>query len=441
MSNILNAAPASEAAEKAVLGCVMIDAQYSMPEVCELTPDMFYHIWLRRIFICVTEMWTAGEAIDMVTIAMKLKSAGQIDEAGGYVMLSKLADCVASAASVTQYVDIVKDQYQLRKAYELCMDTVKQIEERPSIEVLDSFEQKAMAIRLAKKGGYSTASEAVRSYTSWVHDVQSGKIDASLKTGFRPLDDLVCGVRPSEMILIAARPSAGKTTFMMNIAINMATGVDMKRPAAGGIFSLETPKEVLVDKACKMFSGVFEKDIARWASDDCTRMLDSAKEFAKLPLLIDDTAGIKLLELCSRARRMKADHDIKWLAIDYLQLISHATKGDNRQNAVAEISQTIKWLGQELGIPVIALVQLNRNIEFRSKDSRPKLSDLRESGSLEQDADKIFALHRIKASPGGMETVLVCVLKSKRTGLGDIPLDFNKAIGRMTAGSVLESTD
>lgn len=409
--------------------------------------EVFYDLRHRAIFEIALEMYDKREPIDLITIGQKLRDLNQLEGVGGLVYLSALMDAVPSAANFAYYADIVREKWLLRRLVTVGTEMVgKAYEHQGEVgPLLDEAEREILAIAGSAE---TQAIQPVKELVSKAIDViqflhnNQGKING-IATGLVDLDKMLCGLKPGEMTVIAARPSCGKTSIAMNIAEHAAL-VD-GHPV--GVFSLEMTAESLIERMLCSVGRVDGRAVRDGflSEGDFRKLTIAASKLGKSPLYIDDTAGLSILQLRARARRMHQQHGIKLFVIDYLQLLhSTSRKADeNRQQEVAEISSGIKALAKELKVPVIVLCQLNRELEKREKGGKPRLSDLRESGSIEQDADIVGLLYKPAtdededpAAEG--EAVNLLIAKQRNGPTGDVRLTFLKHITRFETASKID---
>jgi replicative DNA helicase len=391
--------PHSLDAEKGVLGCVMLAPNECMGECLAKLKggsEVFYDPRHQVIFNEMADMFDKREPIDLITLMQRLKDNKLLDEVGGIAYLNSLDDIVPTPAHIGHYLNTVIDKWLLRKMVHVCTSVVSRVYEfEGEVETLmDEVERDVLRISESRVAGQSnTIKELVKGAINTIEDYHSrqGAL-TGLSTGFADLDKLTTGLHPAEMIVIAARPSVGKTSLAMNIAESVA--IDQKLPV--GVFSLEMSASSLVLRMLCSRSRVNMRNVRDGflAERDFPKLTGAAGKLANAPLFIDDSSGLSILQLRAKARRMWQQYGIKLFVIDYLQLLhSTARRAENRQQEIADISNGIKSLAKELEVPVIVLSQLNREVE-REKGRPPRLSDLRESGSIEQDADLVGLLYR-----------------------------------------------
>ena len=389
--------PASIEAEQAVLGAMLLKPDAVTTAAEELSADDFYRETHRLIFEAMMELKERTEPVDLVTLTEQLKKADKLAKIGGIPALSLIANSVPTAANVHYHARIVHEKAQLRSLINAATEIASAAyESADEVEdIMDSAEKRILQVASGKRSKDFVPLQDILLDTLEQIDLRynnKGSI-TGLPTGFTELDHLTAGLQKSDLILVAARPSMGKTAFTLNIAAHVV--LRAKEPVA--FFSLEMSKEQLVQRLLcsegridSQLLRVGELEEKEWGD-----LIDTANRLSAAPLYIDDTPGITVMELRSKARRLKAEHGLSLIVIDYLQLMQgRASKsGDNRQQEISEISRSLKALARELNVPVIALSQLSRSVESR-QIKRPMLSDLRESGSLEQDADIVMFLYR-----------------------------------------------
>ena len=389
--------PASVEAEQAVLGAMLLKPEAVTTAAEELSADDFYRETHRLIYEAMMELKDRTEPVDLVTLTEQLKKADKLAKIGGIPALSLIANSVPTAANVHYHARIVHEKAQLRSLISAATEIAgAAYESADEVEdIMDNAEKRILAVSSGKRSKDFVPLQEILLDTLEQIDARynnKGSI-TGLPTGFTELDHLTAGLQKSDLILVAARPSMGKTAFTLNIAAHVV--LRAREPVA--FFSLEMSKEQLVQRLLcsegridSQRLRVGELEEKEWGD-----LIDTANRLSAAPLYIDDTPGITVMELRSKARRLKAEHGLSLIVIDYLQLMQgRASKsGDNRQQEISEISRSLKALARELNVPVIALSQLSRSVESR-QIKRPMHSDLRESGSLEQDADIVMFLYR-----------------------------------------------
>jgi replicative DNA helicase len=430
--------PHSAEAEQGVLGSMLISPRDVIAECVEkINEEYFYVPAHQTIYSALVDLWNAGQAIDLITFTQILRDRNLLEAIGGASFVTSLYTFVPTAANVGYYLDIVRDKYVLRQIIAAATESVRRAyEDQDEVNaLLDEVEQKIFAVGDDRfKGQMPTIKQQVMGTLESIEKLFENKgAITGLSTGFRDLDRLTSGLHPSEMIVIAARPSMGKTALAMNIAEHVA--VEEKKAVA--IFSLEMSGQQLVQRLlCSRARVNLAKTRDGFlAETDFPKLTHAAARLAEAPLFIDDSAGLSILELRAKARRLKAQQDVKLIVIDYLQLLrSTSRRGqDNRQIEISEISAGIKGLAKELRLPIIVVAQLNRNPETRtgSGKGRPRLADLRESGSIEQDADVVALLVReeyyadSEEERQDMKGKAELIIAKQRNGpIGDVKLTF-----------------
>src|SRR6266571_835249 len=433
--------PHSVDAEQGVLGSMLISPRETIAECVEkINEDYFYVPAHRTIYDVLVDLWNASQAIDLITFTQVLRDRHLLDSVGGAAFVTSLFTFVPTAANVGYYLDIVRDKYILRQIITAATESVRRAyEEQDEVNnLLDEVEQRIFAVGEDRfKGEMLSMKEQVMSTLESIEKLFENKgAITGVSTGFRDLDKLTSGLHSSEMIVIAARPSMGKTALAMNIAEHAA--IEVKLPVA--IFSLEMSAQQLVQR---MLCSRARVNLAKTrdgflAEADFPKLTHAASKLAEAKIFIDDTAGLTILELRAKARRLKAQHDVQLIIVDYLQLLRSTSRRaqDNRQLEISEISAGLKGLAKELKIPIIVVAQLNRQPEARS-GGKPRLSDLRESGSIEQDADLVGLLVRpeiyeedeeARAEKAGEAELIIA--KQRNGPVGEIPLTFLKEFTR-----------
>ena len=390
--------PQNIEAEQAVLGAMLIERE-AISKVAEfLRPEDCYREAHRLIFNAMLELFNKNDAVDMVTVIEFLRKGDKLEVAGGISYITSLANSVPTAANVLYHARIVEEKALLRQLINAATN-IASMGYEGSEEVsgiLDTAEKTILSVSSRRLGGeFTPIKSIIFDAFNKIEQLYASKGSITgLSTGFKDLDRLTSGLQPSDLILIAARPSMGKTAFVLNIAQH----IGIKEKKAVAFFSLEMSKEQLVQRMLCAESTIDSQRlrIGELEANDWTKLVSGADRLSAAPIFIDDTAGITVMEMRSKARRLKIEYDLQLIIIDYLQLMQGSSKGkgsENRQQEISEISRSLKGLAREIGVPVIALSQLSRSVESRQV-KKPMLSDLRESGSLEQDADIVAFLYR-----------------------------------------------
>lgn len=430
--------------EQEVLGGILLGGE-AIEKVInvfgEESDTIFYEFKHRLIYKAMLRLYNRREAIDLVTLSDELKRNEELEKVGGYYYLAELSNKVATAANVEYYAIIVKEKYLYRRLISVATQISKMAYDQ-SQDVFELIEQASQEIfKISQAGIKKKASDIktlLKEAVSVIQSLQARKTAVTgVSSGFSDLDKLTAGFQGSDLIIIAARPSTGKTALALAIARNAA--VETKTPVL--FFSLEMAETQL---AMRLLCAEAMADAQRVRTGQLTPQELSSiamrmDRLSQSEIYIDDTAGISIIELAAKARRMKQERNIGMIVVDYLQLIQAVRDGKaNREQEIAQISRTLKSLAKELKIPVISLAQLNRSVENRGGDRKPQLSDLRESGSIEQDADVIMFLSRpevygVQNFPDGSSTkdVIVIDIGKQRNGpTGEVKLKFIKQYGR-----------
>ncbi|KKU89070.1 MAG: Replicative DNA helicase [Microgenomates group bacterium GW2011_GWF2_47_9] len=414
--------PHSESAERSVLGSILIDKDAIVQISDFLSPEFFYSDKHADIYSAMISLYEDREPIDLVTLPQRLKERNSLTEIGGVAYLSKLVEGVPSSANVKHYGEIIQDYYTRRKMISDSSGVIEMgfDEGVPVKEMLDTAEQKIFSLsqKHLKQGFIPLKNVLAESFDRLDELHKKSGALRGVATGFTDLDNTLAGFQDSNLIILAARPGTGKTAFSLNIA--QYASVVGKVPV--GFFSLEMSKEELVDRLL-----VAQADIDAWrlktgklTSADFEKLSEAMGVLADAPLYIDDTPGISVLEMRTKARRLKSEHNVGLIVVDYLQLM-RGRNLENRVQEVAEISQGLKNLARELKVPVLSLSQLSRAVEHRG-GAQPQLSDLRESGSIEQDADVVMFLYREDSED--FSSVKLNVAKHRNGALRTIDLKF-----------------
>jgi len=431
--------PAAPEIEASVLGAMMIEKEAVSKAIELLTSNSFYLTEHKRIFEAMVSLFESGEPIDTVTLYDELKKREQLDEVGGAVYLSKLSQNISSAANIEYHAKIILEKEILRGLISSSHDIAKAAYEgtEDAFDILDEAERKIFEITESHlKKSFLGMDRAVRDaleYIEAIHSKTNQKF--SVPTGFYELDEILGGFQKSDLVIVAARPSMGKTAFALTLARNAA--IDHKIPV--GIFSLEmSTMQLIIRMLCA--EGRLNAHLVRTGklpSSEGVKLSKNAHKLIESPIYVDDTPAQTVLEIRAKARRLKVEKNIGMIIIDYLQLMQGPAKAESREREISHISRSLKSLAKELNIPVLALAQLNRAVETRT-DKRPQLSDLRESGSIEQDADVVIFLNRpeyygMKQDTDGnsLEGVAEVIVGKQRNGpTGDVKLAFIKEYAR-----------
>ncbi|MFL6590851.1 MAG: replicative DNA helicase [Chthoniobacterales bacterium] len=433
--------PHSIEAEQGVLGSMLISPREIIAECVEKINENYFYIPAHQtIYLVLVELWNAGQGIDLITFTQVLRDRNLLETVGGAAAVTSLFTFVPTAANVTYYLEIVRDKYILREIIAACTESVRRsFEEQDEVHnLLDEVEQKIFSVGEDRfKGQVLTMKDQVMEAIEAIEQLyeRRGGI-TGISTGFAELDRMTNGLHEAEMIVIAARPSMGKTALAMNIAEHVA--INEKLPVA--VFSLEMSSQQLVQRLLCSRARVNLQKVRDGflAERDFPSLTAAASKLAEAQIFIDDSASLSILELRAKARRLKAQKDIRLIVVDYLQLLRSTTRRaqDNRQLEISEISSGLKGLAKELKVPVVVLAQLNRQPEART-GGKPRLSDLRESGSIEQDADLVGLLVRpeiyeedeeARAEKAGEAELIIA--KQRNGPVGEIALTFLKEFTR-----------
>ncbi|NRQ56067.1 replicative DNA helicase [Brevibacillus sp. HD1.4A] len=421
--------PQSLEAEQSVLGAIFLSKQAMETASEQLTAEDFYPTNHQRIFSVMLELYDADKPIDLVTVTAELQDKKLLEEVGGIAYLTNLASSVPTAANVGYYADIVAEKAYRRRVIEANTKAINQAYESETVEELIA-EQERIAMDLGEKRKSSSdfvpIKDAMLDAYEEIDRLSTRKTEITgVPSGYPDLDAMTGGFQRSDLIILAARPSVGKTAFALNIAQN----IGIKTGETVAIFSLEMSTLQLVKRmicaegnidASKMRNGGFE-------GDDWERMTRAIGNLAKAKIFIDDSPGLTVQEIRRKARKLKQQHGLGLILIDYLQLVHCVSKG-NRQEQVSEVSRMLKAIARELDVPVIALSQLSRSVEQR-QDKRPMMSDIRESGSIEQDADIVAFLYRddyYDKESANKNVVEVIIAKQRNGPTGTVELAFLK---------------
>ncbi len=423
---------------------MLISPRDTIAECVEkINEEYFYVPAHQTIYNVLVDLWNTGQAIDLITFTQVLRDRNLLEGVGGAAFVTSLFTFVPTAANVGYYLDIVRDKYILRSIIAASTESVRRaFEEQEEVnDLLDEVEQRIFAVGEDRfKGQMLSMKEQVMSTLESIEKLFENKgAITGVSTGFRDFDKLTSGLHSSEMIVIAARPSMGKTALAMNIAEHAA--IQLKLPVA--IFSLEMSAQQLVQRMlCSRARVNLAKTRDGFLSEaDFPKLTNAASKLAEAKIFIDDSAGLSILELRAKARRLKAQQDVQLIVVDYLQLLRSTSRRaqDNRQLEISEISAGLKGLAKELKIPIIVVAQLNRNPEIRTGSGKgvPRLADLRESGAIEQDADLVGLLIREEyyADSDEERTELegkaeLIIAKQRNGPIGQVKLTFLKDFTR-----------
>ncbi|MFA5114913.1 MAG: replicative DNA helicase [Candidatus Omnitrophota bacterium] len=434
--------PQNLEAEMAVLGSMLMDENAIAVAIESLETDFFYKDSHRRIFGAILDLYNNNRAVDLITLTDELKKKGILEEVGGASFLSGLINTVPTAANISHYVKIVKGKAILRalinnatRVISLCFESEGNID-----EIVDRAENLIFEVRDRKpQGAHSYLKDIIKDNIETIDILYQKKSHVTgIATGFVDFDIKTAGLQPSDFIVIAGRPSMGKSALAINIA--EYAGVVDKVPIA--IFSLEMSKHQLVQRMLCSHARVDAHKVRTGylATSDWPKLTAAAGKLSEAPIFIDDTPAISVMELRAKARRLKSQHDIKLIILDYMQLMRGIGNSESRQQEISEISRSLKALARELNVPLIAISQLSRAVESRT-DHRPQLSDLRESGAIEQDADVVVLILReeyYNPTSDNQGIAEVNIAKQRNGPVGSVKLSFIKEYTRFENAARLE---
>ena len=444
-------APWSNEAEQAVLGAMLLDQDAALKAAEFLDDTMFYREGHRLLFRAMIALTERGDVIDPVTLRDELARRGDLDRAGGIEYVSTLIDVVPTAANVEYHARIVRDKAVLRRLVEAATGIIQDVYEGHSAagEVLDNAEHRVFQVAQFRRAEeFTRIKELIWPTMERIEQLQAGAGSVTgIPSGFTDLDRLTAGFQRADLVILAGRPSMGKTAFALNVVQHAAIEHNVKV----AIFSLEMSKDALVQRLLCSEGLVDAQRLRRGQlrDDDYPRLARAAGLLGQAPIWIDDSASLTPLAMRSKARRLKAEHDIGLVIVDYLQLMQGPSDSENRQQEISYISRSLKALAKELDIPVVALSQLSRAPEQRGGEHRrPQLSDLRESGAIEQDADVVCFIYRQEFYDGpvdpktneSIEGVAEVIVGKQRNGpTGTVKLYFKKEFTRFDNYSTREA--
>lgn len=431
--------PKATGHEAAVLGSVMVYPRvWGYCQELGLQAEDFFHPAHLIIYRAMTDLSHSGHPLTVETVIQRLVDTDELEQAGGADYVIMLQDGAFSSETVKSYIQIIQDKAQLRRL----MEVASAIEEEAGTssesldEILDHAEKQIMDITRVRRGSeFESSREIVDRVLEELRFLRENQGVTGMKTGFTDLDSMTNGLQSGDLIILAARPAMGKSAF----ALNLATQVARRNEGAVAIFSLEMPSDSLMKRLLSCESSVNADKLRNGflSGEDMNRLYESGSLLSERPIYIDDTSTIRVSQIFSKCRKLKSEHGtLSLVVIDYLQLISGSGRSDSRQQEVSEISRNLKILAKEMECPVIALSQLSRKVEERT-DHEPQLSDLRESGSIEQDADIVMFLYREayydkekQKENSDVEVVDLSLAKHRNGAIGKISLIFEKAFSR-----------
>ena len=431
--------PQNPEAERSVLGSILID-NHALDKVAEkIRAEDFYKDAHRQIFDAMVELAENSRPIDLLTLKEELARHGRLDEVGGSAYISSLVDGIPDIGNVERYAEIVREKSTLRRLIMTGNRMIQAALDRPATsgDVLGEAERSIYDIaEQGATGGFTAIDRITRTNMTAIEQIQhAGKLVTGIPTGYERFDEMTSGFQRQDLLILAARPSMGKTSLMMNIAESMAIPdkAGQKELHSVGIFSLEMSKEQiglrLLSSEAQVPSHLIRSGIL--SEKNWRDLIEASSRLAKAKIWIDDTATIDIMEMRAKARRLKREHGLDIIMVDYLQLINSRGRVESRNQEISQISRGLKALAKELDVPLLSLSQLSRRPEQRAGDHRPQLADLRESGSIEQDADVVFFIYRDEVY--NKETtdkgVAEIIIGKQRNGpIGDFKLVFRNDI-------------
>ncbi len=434
--------PQNIPAEQSVIGAMLLDKNAIMQSVEILSPDSFYKEAHRYIYDAILALSDRNEPVDLITVTEELRKSGKLETIGGSIYISDLLGSVPTAANVGYYARLVEEKAILRRLIEAGTGIINDcFDDKNKVDfVLDNAEKTILEIAMKKaRQGFFKIDNVLKDVLD-IMDKLYGKKEAitGIPSGFPDLDRLTAGFQNSDLVILAARPSVGKTALALNFAQNVA--IKHKVPVA--IFSLEMSKEMLAQRLLCAEAEVDSQKIKTASLSDggWKRLMKAIERLSQAPIFIDDSPLLTAMEMRAKARRLKKEHGIGMIVVDYLQLMQGRHNIDNRVQEISEIARSLKTLAREIDVPVIALSQLSRAIEQR-QDRIPRLSDLRESGEIEQTADMVFFIHRDDyynptSDKGNIAQIIIA--KHRNGPTGQIDLVFRKEFTKFDSKSAYE---
>lgn len=422
--------PQNIEAEQSVLGSILIDNGALMTALELLAGEDFYRDSHRKLFSAMEELFDRNEPIDIITLTDHLRRKDELEAVGGVQYLTSLVSMVPTSANIKYHAKIVREKSMLRGLLRSVTEIAGSVYDGAldAEELMDFAEKSVFDLSDRRiKGSFINLKEVIKDSFQMIEQLYDRKETVTgIPSGFRELDNLTTGFQQSDLIIVGGRPSMGKTAFSLNIAQHV--GVQMKEPVA--IFSLEMSKEQLAFRMLCSEAMVDSNEIRKGfiRKEDWHSLTNAAGNLAAAPIFIDDSSGMNVLEMRAKARRLKAEHGLSLVIVDYLQLMRGRGNAERREQEISEISRSLKGLAKELRVPVIALSQLNRGVETRTGNKKPNLADLRESGAIEQDADVIIFLYRDevynKERSDNKGKAEIIIAKQRNGPTGEIPLSF-----------------
>lgn len=431
--------PNAQVMEQSLLGSLLVYP--SVMTDCQdlgLQPEEFYIPGHQTLYAAMQDLDTTGKALDLNSVALRLQEKGQLEAAGGLDYIIALVDGAVSSAGVKTYIETIQDKYQLRRLIETA-DEIREtaMESADSLDdILSQSESAVMDVTRRTRGtDFLSSREIVDRVLEQLKELRNTSGITGIKTGYTDLDRMTNGFQRGDLIILAARPAMGKSALALNLAVQAAR----RNPGAVAVFSLEMPADSIMKRMLSSESRVQSGKLrdGRLSNDEMNRLFEAGNGLAESLIYLDDTGSIKVNQIFSKCRKLKSEQEsLSMIVIDYLQLIT-GSRSDSRQQEVSEISRSLKILAKEMDCPVIALSQLSRKVEDRT-GHEPQLSDLRESGSIEQDADIVMFLYREnyydkdKEAQEQIEVVDLSLAKHRNGAIGRIQLAFEKGVSRFT---------
>ncbi|MCL2689283.1 MAG: replicative DNA helicase [Chitinispirillia bacterium] len=428
--------PQSLEVERTILGSMLIDPQAADAAMEHVDKECFYSSAHALIFECMLELSNKNVPVDIITVADALRTKNRLEEAGAQSYLSELTECAATSGNIEYYSTIIKEKATLRSLISTAADITTDCfsGDKEAGDVLDSAEGKIFSISESRvKNKFESMRQLLPGVMKNIGNLSKGGVNG-IPTGFIELDNMTTGLQKGDLVIVAGRPSMGKTAFCLSVALNAA----VKAGHCTAIFSLEMSKDQIVQRmlCSEARINMHQLRSGNLPSREFQKLSAAMVPLSDAPLFVDDTPGISILELRAKARRLKAQHNLELIIIDYLQLMSSGSKTESRQQEISQISRSLKAIAKELGVPVIALSQLSRAVEQRGKDGDhlPKLSDLRESGAIEQDADIVMFVYREEYYKKDIEEIKgqadIIIGKQRNGPVGDVKVAFIKDYAR-----------
>jgi replicative DNA helicase len=437
--------PSNLDAERAILGAALLDREAVGLAREVLVGPEFYLKEHRLLYAAMLALYEDDQAIDPITVGDRLRKQGTLEAAGGLDYVTELQAMVATAANVTYHAGIVREKAVLRDLITAAGETVNEAMagEGETAEILDRAQNRFYTIgEDSQRGGFVGLDAVVPLTFQSIEKAYQNQSDVTgMRTGFKQLDSMTSGLQKGDLLILAARPSMGKTSLALNLAYNAATQSPTRTNPKGGsgvaMFSLEMGKEQLALRMLCSATGFNLHNVRRGKlrPEDWTRLTRACDQLSRAPIFIDDTPGLTVLEMKSKARRLQQQHGIDLVIIDYMQLMTGSLRAENRQQEISQISRSLKAMAKDLDVPVLALSQLSRAVESRS-DHKPMLSDLRESGSIEQDADVVMFIYREEYyhpdDEDARNKATVIIGKQRNGPTGEFDLHFHKEFTRFS---------